>query len=157
MYTINQIADYIIFRLTSEESAYVNNLKLQKLLYYTQAWYLAFFDGKPLFEGKFQAWIHGPVNRQIYDRFKDKKYLYSAISIEDIQDPDIAEKIDEDTVIHIDNILEAYMRFSGVELEIMTHKELPWLAARNGFSPTQRCEVEIDENTMASYYKSMLK
>jgi len=50
----HQIVDFIIFRLTSEDIFGIPNLKLQKLLYYIQAWHLAFND-KPLFEGKFQS------------------------------------------------------------------------------------------------------
>ena len=35
-------------------------LKLQKLLYYVEAWHVAFFN-KMLFDDEFQAWVHGPV------------------------------------------------------------------------------------------------
>lgn len=155
MHTINQIADFIIFRLTSEDMAGIPNLKLQKLLYYAQAWHLAFFQ-KPLFDGKFQAWIHGPVNRDIYDRFKEKKLLYSTLDCGDLLDRSINETIDEKTQEHINNILESYARFSGTELEMMTHREDPWLEARKGFSPMERCENEISEQTMKNYYGNRL-
>lgn len=155
MHAINQIADFIIFRLTSEDVAGIPNLKLQKLLYYVQAWHLAFYQ-KPLFDGKFQAWIHGPVNREIYDRFKENKLLYSTVDCDDLLDRNINETIDEKTQEHINNILESYARFSGTELEIMTHREDPWLEARKGFSPMERCENEISEQTMKSYYSNRL-
>jgi len=155
MHAINQIADFIIFRLTSEDVAGIPNLKLQKLLYYVQAWHLAFYQ-KPLFDGKFQAWIHGPVNREIYDRFKENKLLYSTVDCDDLLDRNINETIDEKTQEHINNILESYARFSGTELEIMTHREDPWLEARKGFSPMERCENEISEQTMKSYYGNRL-
>ena len=155
MHAINQIADFIIFRLTSEDVAGIPNLKLQKLLYYVQAWHLAFYQ-KPLFDGKFQAWIHGPVNREIYDRFKENKLLYSTLDCDDLLDRNINETIDEKTQEHINNILESYARFSGTELEIMTHREDPWLEARKGFSPMERCENEISEQTMKSYYGNRL-
>jgi uncharacterized phage-associated protein len=133
----------------------IPNLKLQKLLYYVQAWHLAFYQ-KPLFDGKFQAWIHGPVNREIYDRFKENKLLYSTVDCDDLLDRNINETIDEKTQEHINNILESYARFSGTELEIMTHREDPWLEARKGFSPMERCENEISEQTMKSYYSNRL-
>lgn len=155
MHAINQIADFIIFRLTSEDKAGIPNLKLQKLLYYAQAWHLAFFQ-KPLFDGKFQAWIHGPVNRDIYDRFKENKLLYSTLDCDDLLDTNINETIDEKTQEHINNILESYARFSGTELEMMTHREDPWLEARKGFSPMERCENEISEQTMKNYYGNRL-
>ena len=156
MYTVNQIADYTIFRLTSEDTSGVPNLKLQKLLYYIQAWHLA-FNETTLFDGKFQAWIHGPVNREIYDRFKEAKYLYSSITSDDIQNIDEIENIDADAKIHIDNILETYASYTGVELEMMTHREEPWIAARQGLPETARCETEIDENLMRDYYKQRLQ
>jgi uncharacterized phage-associated protein len=156
MYTANQIADYVIFRLISDEDqAELANLKLQKLLYYIQAWHLAFFD-KVLFEGKFQAWIHGPVNREVYDRFKESKYLYSSIEIKDIQNVDLILDVTTDDRIHINTVLDSYAKFSATELEIMTHREDPWIQARKGYSDTQRCEKEIDEIIMKNYYKKRL-
>lgn len=155
MYTANQITDYTIFRLTIEDNKSVVNLKLQKLLYYIQAWHLAFYD-KPAFDGKFQAWVHGPVNREIYDRFNPTKYLHSDITGEDILDLKATDGIDPDTKAHIDTILEFYAKYSGTELEIMTHREEPWIAARKGLPDTARCENVIDENLMKSFYKSRL-
>lgn len=154
MYQINEIADYVIVRLKNEDSSSLVNLKLQKLMYYIQAWHLAFYD-KALFDGKFQAWIHGPVSRELYDRFKDTKSLYSEVELSDIVTKDF-EHFDENTKAHIDNILEAYAQFSGYQLEIMTHREEPWIAARKGFDPMERCENEIDENLMTQYYKNRL-
>ena len=65
--TISDIADYFITK-NHEYGDYITNLKLQKLVYYAQAWYLAFLD-KPLFDEDFEAWVHGPVNRDLYDRY----------------------------------------------------------------------------------------
>ena len=80
MATINQISDYVIFRSKAEGDADLSALKHQKLLYYIQAWHLA-FNGTPAFEADFQAWIHGPVNREIYELYKDKKYLAERVGM----------------------------------------------------------------------------
>ena len=45
------------FFLTKES---MTHLKLQKLCYYAQAWYLTIY-GQRLFNEEFQAWLHGPV------------------------------------------------------------------------------------------------
>lgn len=156
MYTANEIADYVIFRIASDDDSGVMNLKLQKLLYYCQAWKLA-FDDSALFEGAFQAWIHGPVNRTLYDRFKGSKSLYSLISMKDIEDAAIIEKIDAESKSHINSILDAYAPFSATDLEVMTHREDPWIQARKGYSPTQRCEEVIDEKLMKQYYRKRLE
>ena len=65
MNSIHDITDYIILRVKSEDRfASLINLKLQKLLYYVQAWSYG-INKKPMFDGEFEAWIHGPVNREI--------------------------------------------------------------------------------------------
>ena len=38
----------------------ITQLKLQKLVYYADAWFLANFD-EPLIKEDFEAWAHGPV------------------------------------------------------------------------------------------------
>ena len=157
MYDINLITDYTIWRLDgdSESESDLINLKLQKLLYYIQAWHLAFTEA-PLFDGKFQAWIHGPVNRAIYDRFKFNKTLYSSIGIEDISSEFKEDLIDENSKVIINNVLDIYAQYSGYQLELMTHREEPWLKARAGYTEMQRCENEIDERLMHSFYKGRL-
>jgi uncharacterized phage-associated protein len=152
MNNINDICNYVIFRLTSEGGGSLSHLKLQKLLYYIQSWNLA-YEGKPLFDGTFQAWIHGPVNREVYNRFKATKYMYSSITLKDIDGEDCSfPNLSEDDQDFINGILEAYAPYSDVQLEKMTHDEFPWIEARDGYMPYHRCEVEISETTMATYY-----
>jgi uncharacterized phage-associated protein len=152
---INDACDYIILRLTLAGSS-LNLLKLQKLLYYAQAWHLA-FNGEPLFDGKFQAWVHGPVNREIYDRFAASKSLYSELGESDIIPGFDPSRISEDDVNHLNAILDAYAKFTGSQLEALTHGERPWEEAREGCRPSQRCEREISERSMQEYYAARLK
>lgn len=156
MATVKQISDYVVFRIKSEGESDLSVLKLQKLLYYIQAWHLAFFK-KRAFDSEFQAWIHGPVNREIYDLYKDKKYLYSEMNLDDIDDVDVMSKIDDELKIHVDTILEAYAKYSGIQLEIMTHNEYPWLEARKGYKTNERCEVPISDSSMIEYYGSRMR
>lgn len=62
------IASYFIERANQTKST-INNLKLQKLVYYSQAWHLA-IHGIPLFKEDFQAWVHGPVVPELYQKYK---------------------------------------------------------------------------------------
>lgn len=153
MKSINDVCNYVIFRLTQEGGSFLSHLKLQKILFYIQSWSLA-YDKVPLFDGKFQAWIHGPVNRSIYNRFKDSKYMYSSINMSDVDNTvDLSfPMFNADETEFINSVLEAYAPFSDVQLEKMTHDEKPWLDARDGIASYERCEVEIDENTMQSFY-----
>jgi uncharacterized phage-associated protein len=153
--TIDDAADYIILRLVSG-GEHINLLKLQKLVYYAQAWNMA-IRGKPLFDGKFQAWVHGPVSRKLYDRFSESKSLYSPVSESDLQTGFDPNRISPEDRAHIDAVMEVYAPFSGSQLEEMTHQELPWQSARRGFEPSQRCEIEIDELLVSQYYSQRLQ
>lgn len=151
---IDDVTDYVISRFVDEPNR-LSLLKLQKLLFYVQAWRLA-LRSEPLFSGKFQAWVHGPVNRQIYDRFKDTHSLYACVGPQDVRkDFDVAA-LSDDQRAHINEILEAYGAFTGPQLEDMTHDETPWIAARGELRPHERCETDISEDLMQSYYHSLL-
>lgn len=151
---INTAADYICIKaIRSGEN--ISVLKLQKLLYYVQAWHLAFYK-ETLFEGeRFQAWVHGPVNRTIFDRFRGKKLMYSPIYEADL---DVAslKNLDPRVTTHIDSVLEVYMPFTGTQLEDLTHSEEPWISARGGAQPTESSDREIDEKLMISFYSSIV-
>jgi len=157
MVKIQQISDYVIFRSKVEGNSDLSCLKHQKLLYYIQAWHLAFNEGRPLFNETFEAWIHGPVNREIYNLYKDSKFLYSEMDLEDVQDKDINENLPSDIKNHVNNILDSYAKYSATELEIMTHQEFPWIEARGGVPTNQRCFNEINNKTMYKYYADRLK
>ena len=149
---INSVADYLCFRL-SEEGSGSSQLKLHKLLYYVQSWHLALYD-QPLLDEKFQAWIHGPVSRKIYDRFKDTKNMFSPITAEDIESD--FSGLNTQAIYHIDEVLEVYGDYSGTQLEELTHSEEPWIKARQGLSRFERSERIISEEDMKNYYKQRL-
>lgn len=149
------VCDYVIWK-TSEGRVRLNVLKLHKLLYYVQAWHLAFGRGR-CFDSSFQAWVHGPVCRSIYDRFKDTKSMYSLVTTKDVRmefDPgELPKKVRR----HIDSVLEAYADLTDDQLEEMTHRERPWRETREGYDPKERCEESISDDTMKSYYGARLR
>lgn len=152
--TVDDVVDYIIGQFADEDGS-LSVLKLQKLLYYVQAWHLA-FDRGPLFRGRFQAWVHGPVNRGVYDRFKETHSLFAKVGRANIRANFAVTSIPVEARDHIDQVLEAYGEFSGVQLERMTHNEKPWLQARGDLKLFERCENEICENDMREYYGNLL-
>lgn len=147
MTTIYLVADYFI-RRASESGSVMTNLKLQKLCYYAQAWYLALQDER-LFSERFEAWVHGPVNRGLYDRFRS--YRWNPIT-EDVEKPQFPEKVEQ----HLETIVENFFACDAYELERMTHEEKPWIEARNGLPEDAPCSTLIQEDTMAAFYKDML-
>ena len=109
--TISRLNDFYIVK-SEDKNASLINLKLQKLLYYVQAWSYG-IRNKPMFAGDFEAWIHGPVNRTIYDRFNPTKYLYSEINVEDCLNQNVT--LTSDDAEFVDFILENYLKYSGAE------------------------------------------
>jgi uncharacterized phage-associated protein len=147
MVSAQKIADYIIWS-SHESGSFISNLKLQKLLYYVQAWHLAVFR-RPLFPEKFQAWIHGPAIPELYDRYKS--YRWRSID-EEVERPDLGAR----TVAFIEEVLEEYGPLDARRLEQLTRREDPWIEARNGVPDDEPCSALIDENVMEMYYRQRL-
>ena len=155
MANLVQVSDYIISRVKSEDNSSLSVLKHQKLLYYIQAWHLA-LKKVVLFDGEFQAWVHGPVQRDIFNQYRDTKDMYSELVLEDIQDKEGINNLTEVEKLHINSVLDVYMKYTPSQLEYMTHSELPWIKARGGAAPCDRCESVISEDDMQMYYSSRL-
>ena len=64
MINVFDVVDYILFKIKS-----ITAMKLQKLVYYCQAWSLI-WDEKPLFKENIEAWANGPVVRELYRCYK---------------------------------------------------------------------------------------
>lgn len=154
-YTYNQIADLFI-SLSNETQNLITNLKLQKLMYYAQAWHLT-ITGNRLFDGEFQAWVHGPVLTQLYDDYKGFKW--NPIVREDLNESSfnkLRENIDEKTLDILDEIIDEYFGLTAYELERLTHTEEPWLKARKGKLPDEPSQEIIKDEWMIEYYKKYL-
>ncbi len=106
-------------QMNFEDSEFITNLKLQKLLYYAQGYYLA-KKGRNLFDEDFLAWEHGPVIRKVYDKFK--KFGSNGIQYED----DYDERIDEDTISLLKTVYKEFGQYTAWKLRDMTHQEKPW-------------------------------
>lgn len=152
--TAQDVADYLIY-FGYETGELLTNLKLQKLVYYTQAWHLAIFN-KPLFSGTFEAWVHGPVLPSLYNEYKSFRWR-----------PIIKDEFDESKKIEVEaifgkktafleNVIEEYFGLSGYELEKMTHSEDPWIKARCGLPDDVPCNNSIRNEWMQEYYSKYL-
>lgn len=154
MHNVHDVCDYVITRLRTG-GVFINLLKLHKLLYYVQAWSLA-YDKEPMFDEEFQAWVHGPVSRKIFDRFKGGKSLYSQVTIEDVRSEFELASLGDASAKNIDSVLDLYGGFTGDQLEELTHEEDPWVEARGDLSPTARSEAVISNDTMHRYYSARI-
>jgi uncharacterized phage-associated protein len=131
------VANYIIGNIE------VDPLKLQKLLFYTQAVALV-KHGIPAFSDPIEAWDYGPVVRSVYDDYK--KYGYASI-------PALEGKSahpDPRIVNSADLVIEFYGKKTGSALINETHSEAPW---RNAYKKGQNTEITIE--TIKKYYKDV--
>ncbi|MGI9069854.1 MAG: Panacea domain-containing protein [Bryobacteraceae bacterium] len=126
----------------------VSNLKLQKFLYYCEAWHLALND-ESLFLEALEAWVHGPVVAKVFHDYKNNRW--SPIREANTEPSDNSEVLE-----HVDLVLDAYGSFGATELERLTHQEHPWLEARGGLPPDAPSRNPISRRTMKEYYSSLI-
>ena len=141
----NDVADFLLAECR-ERGEVLTNLKLQKLLYYAQAWHLALFD-KCIFEEDMQAWVHGPVLPSQYARLRE--YQWRPID-EDVEKPDLSDGLSD----HLKEIVDVFGSETAVALELMTHRENPWFEARKNLASDAHSTEVISKDTMRGYYRS---
>lgn len=129
---------------------HMTHKKLQKMVYYAYAWYYT-LTGKKLFEGEFEAWIHGPVNRQLYRRYAGNGW--NEIAEDYAYTPNLTEEQEE----FLEDIQSVFGEYSADELESMTHQEDPWIKARNGIPANQSCCTVIDDEIMRQFYGNLAR
>jgi len=148
-YNIEDIADFFLKIVDRESEETLTPLKLQKILYYAQGYFLAINDDE-LFPDDFQAWAHGPVNVDIYEKYKD--YSYQNIPEPENEIKDFSPEL----VDFLNDIWATFGIYDGKYLEEQTHKEDPWIIARNGLEPGARCNKIITKKSMQEYFKKVI-
>jgi len=146
-YSAIDIANWIVAGIDRDAGEAITHLKLQKLVYYAQAWSLV-LRGEPLFDEDFQAWAHGPVAESVFHAFKDCGW--NAIGR-----PEKVPDLEAGDEAHLREVIDAYGDMSAKQLERMTHAELPWLQARGDLPPEARSSAIIDKALMAEFYGSI--
>ena len=142
MANVFDAAQYILAK-RGEMSA----MKLQKLVFYAQAWHLAWTDNV-LFSNKIEAWKDGPVCPDLY-QLHAKIYRVSKLRKGD------ANALTDDEKDTIDRVLAFYGDKSPQWLSDLTHMEDPWREARRGVPDGARSTAEITPAAMTEYYSSL--
>ncbi|HEY8020268.1 MAG TPA: type II toxin-antitoxin system antitoxin SocA domain-containing protein [Thermoanaerobaculia bacterium] len=142
MATAHDAAAYILQR-QGEMTA----MKLQKLVYYCQAWSLV-WDEEPLFPERIEAWANGPVVPALYREHRGQFKVDSWPR----GNPAALDEAQRETV---DAVLKHYGDKASQWLSELTHQESPWKDARRGLGPGERGESVIDHAAMAEYYGSL--
>ncbi|HUR80668.1 MAG TPA: type II toxin-antitoxin system antitoxin SocA domain-containing protein [Thermoanaerobaculia bacterium] len=142
MATAHDVAAYIL-----KKRGKMTAMKLQKLVYYSQAWSLV-WDDRALFRERIEAWVNGPVVRSLYEAHRGQ-YEVKTWPKGD------ADKLDDKARETVDAVLKFYGDKASQWLSDLTHSEEPWRAARRGLAPTEPCGNEISHASMAEYYSSL--
>ena len=138
-----------------ERTGEVTPLALQKMLYYIQGIYMTIFD-TPLYPEDCEAWVHGPVYEVVYNMFKNFKYN----PIDDscfVMIKDRYRELNVQEKYVIDMVIDSFGLYSGKTLEMITHKEKPWLDARGNYFPNEVCKEVITKDMMKEYFQSVAK
>ena len=143
MASVFDVAKYIL-----QAKGSMTAMKLQKLVYYSQAWALV-WDEKPLFPEKIRAWANGPVVPELYFIHKGE-YL-----VNESMFPGNPSALTKEEMETIDSVLKTYSDKSSQWLSDLTHLEAPWKDARNGLQMGERGDKEITLDAMAEYYGSL--
>ena len=129
-YSAYQVTNWFLAWTDDDPEILITNLKMQKLLYYAQAHYLA-NTNEPLFQNAIEAWDKGPVVPDIYYKYSENSKLIYKLTHK--HPPlELDEDFDFNQFTHYDNqfliqIWETYGKYDAEDLVDMTHQEKPWI------------------------------
>ncbi len=148
-YNVLDISRYVI-NYSNEKDYGISNLKLQKILYFIQAYFLT--NNKICFDEKIEAWDFGPVVPEAYHEFKqygsgdiptvesylefDPKDIWNTCRIE-FDDSNI-ENRDKNM---INEVVDKFRDYSATDLVTLTHRQSPWIDA---YIPDKNNEITTE-------------
>ena len=147
-YTADNVAKHLIYLASQElvgdnqEREGITNLKLQKVLYFVQAYYLAKLN-RPLFSDNIEAWEYGPVVPSVYRKYRTNK------SNPIISEEDKSSLAEEDKK-NVQKIWNTFGGYSASRLVDITHAHTPWKKANK--TPSQI----ISHKSLKDYYAPLL-
>lgn len=144
MPTVCDAAAYVL-----QKCGTLTTMKLQRLVFYCQAWSLA-WDDKPLFAEDFEAWSNGAVCPELFERHKgmfeiSDGYFGTADS----------SLFSADQIETMDAVIRDLSDKSPQWLGDLVRSERPWLEARDGYRPGEVCTKIIEKETMRDYYSGL--
>lgn len=137
------VAEYVLAK-----AGPMSAMKLQKLVYYAQAWHCVWSDAA-LFNQRVEAWANGPVVPQLYERHRGLFTLQPGTLGGN------PAELTKDEADSVEMVLRAYGDKSSQWLSDLTHMESPWKTARAGVPDGERCNNEITLDAMQEYYSAL--
>lgn len=147
MCKVEDVANYFLSKKSMSPK------KLQKIVYYAYGWTLALLNedikalDNRLFNEPIEAWVHGPVVPELYQKYKN----YGWQNIEKI-DENQDELFSEDVKDVLSQVWEVYGGYTANELESISCNEFPWKKARDGLAPFESSSVKISDEDMCRFF-----
>ena len=159
-----ELSEYVIAKY-DYYGEFIQNKKLQKFLYYIEAWSLVHLNS--IIDEDFEAWVHGPVIPEVYHKYKHFGYSPLKIEypnslpnaskfIETFKNQKINEGINPEAFKLVDDVLNEYGELTAFQLERLTHSEDPWLLARKDVAILSHCNNFINKQVMKDYYSKVI-
>lgn len=142
MATVNTVTAVDIASYIEQNKNTYGHMQLQKLVYYCQAWSLA-WTGKTLFAEEIEAWKDGPVVRDVYD----------AVHTGEVKTRET--KIPHEVIAIVEAVWNYYGQNTGKFLSKKSHEETPWIEARGDLPAGAGSTNPLSQTTMRRYYSRM--
>lgn len=137
-YDVLDVSRYII-NYSNKMDYGISNLKLQKVLYFVQAYFLT-QTKHPCFNEKIEAWDFGPVVPVAYSEFKGFAGMdiptvksYIAFDENDIWNTKRIEFeencIDNEDKVLINKVVDKFSEYSATDMVKLTQHQTPWFDA----------------------------
>lgn len=139
MYGVLDVSRFVI-NYCNDRNYDISNLRLQKLLYFIQAYYLGVKKRTALFKEDFEAWDFGPVVPCVYQEYKAfggndipkiNQYFKGVKLVK--YDGNIISKTDKNNIAHV---IDMFKNVSTSKLVSITHGQDPWINAYNSLDKT---------------------
>ena len=130
MDSIVNVANYIICRYKELTGESLDEMKVHKLLYFTQREAFAVL-GRPAFEGDFEGWKYGPVSREVRNDYVNGEII--------VQTKPISEEIQ----YIASNVISEYGALASWKLSELSHRETSWINSRKGLLPSENGTAKI--------------
>lgn len=144
---------YLITEYILKNNEDITNMSIQKILYFINGFSKKFLNYK-IITDKCEAWVHGPVYRDLYLAFCT--YYKNFIDFNDL----IVNKeieLDKKEKAYIDKIIPFFENYSGSALRNMSHLTDPWIIARNGINDNEFSNKIIDEKDIDTYFDKIIE
>ena len=153
-YHVLDVCRYVI-NYSNQKGYGISNLKLQKILYFIQAYFLCSSYGdspSPCFYESIEAWDFGPVVPEAYHEYKQYRSSsiptvtsYMSFDEEDMwnismvpYDDNIIQSEDKEK---INAVVDMFAKYSATDLVTLTHNQAPW---RDAYVSRSNREITIE-------------